>query len=127
MGGPPPGVDDLLRAYLTPSGRAAFYAAARHIYLDEPHGVEGFWPRLEALEPDALFIWGREDKLVPIGFKRHVADALPWAHHLELDCGHVPQIERPGPANEAIAAFFSQAPVAARPGSETSGSKRAAA
>ena len=122
------GVDDLLlRAYLTPSGRAAFYAAARHIYLDEPHGVEGFWPRLEALEPDALFIWGRDDKLVPIGFKRHVADALPRAHHLELDCGHVPQIERPGPANEAIAVFFSQAPVAARPGSETSGSKRAAA
>ena len=121
------GVDEFLRAYLTPSGRAAFYAAARHIYLDEPHGVEGFWPRLEALEPDALFIWGRDDKLVPIGFKRHVADALPRAHHLELDCGHVPQIERPGPANEAIAAFFSQSPVAARPGSETSGSKRAAA
>jgi pimeloyl-ACP methyl ester carboxylesterase len=121
------GVDEFLRAYLTPSGRAAFYAAARHIYLDEPHGLDGFWPRLERLEPDALFIWGRQDKLVPLGFKRHVADALPRARHLELDCGHVPQIERPGPTNDAIAAFFSGAGVVARPDSNPSGSKRAAA
>src|SRR4051794_9439188 len=32
------GIDEFLRAYLTPRGRAAFYAAARNIYLDEPHG-----------------------------------------------------------------------------------------
>jgi len=121
------GVDEFLRAYLTPSGRAAFYAASRHIYLDEPHGSDGFWTRLVGLEPDALFIWGREDKLVPIGFKRHVADALPQAQHLELDCGHVPQIERPRPTNEAIAAFLSGALVTDRPASGTSGPERAAA
>jgi pimeloyl-ACP methyl ester carboxylesterase len=101
------GVDEFLRAYLTPSGRAAFYAAARHIYLDEPHGQDGFWSRLANLEPDALFIWGRRDKLVPIGFKRHVTNTLPAARHLELDCGHVPQIERPKDTNHAIAGFLS--------------------
>jgi pimeloyl-ACP methyl ester carboxylesterase len=106
------GVDEFLRAYLTASGRAAFYAAARHIYLDEPHGADGFWPRLATLKPDALFIWGRRDKLVPIGFKRHVADALPRAHHLELDCGHVPQIERPRDTHSAIASFFLPRPLA---------------
>jgi len=100
------GVDEFLRSYLTPSGRAAFYAAARHIYLDEPHGDDGFWPRLSALGPEALFIWGRRDRVVPIGFKRHVADALPRARHLELDCGHVPQIERARDTHQAIAAFF---------------------
>ena len=121
------GVDEFLRAYLTPSGRTAFYAAARHIYLDEPHGLNGFWPRMGTLEPDALFIWGREDKLVPIGFKRHVADALPYAHHVELDCGHVPQIERPEPTNRAIAAFFSRPRFATRPDTGTSASKRAVA
>jgi pimeloyl-ACP methyl ester carboxylesterase len=31
------GVDEFLRAYLTPAGRAAFYAAARQIYLETPH------------------------------------------------------------------------------------------
>ena len=45
------GVDEFLRAYLTPAGRAAFYAAARQIYLEEPHGAEGFWTRLRARSP----------------------------------------------------------------------------
>jgi pimeloyl-ACP methyl ester carboxylesterase len=101
------GVDEFLRAYLTPAGRAAFYAAARHIYLDQPHGKDGFWPRLATLQADALFVWGRRDQLVPIGFARHVADAVPHATQLELDCGHVPQIERPAISNSAIATFFS--------------------
>ena len=104
------GVDEFLRAYLTPAGRAAFYAAARHIYLEEPHGEEGFWTRLRTLQPDALFVWGRRDRLVPIAFARHVADALPRARHLELDCGHVPQVERPKQTHAALAAFLSEAP-----------------
>ena len=36
------GVDEFLRAYLTPAGRAAFYAAARQIYLEAPHGKRRF-------------------------------------------------------------------------------------
>ncbi len=100
------GVDEFLRAYLTPSGRAAFYAAARQIYLDEPHGETGFWTRLRALSPESLFIWGRHDTLVPISFARHVEQALPKARHLELDCGHVPQVERPKETHAAIGAFL---------------------
>ena len=103
------GVDEFLRAYLTPAGRAAFYAAARHIYLEEPHGDEGFWPRLQGLAPDALFVWGRHDRLVPIAFRRHVADALPDARHLELDCGHVPQIECPRQTHDAVGEFLGEA------------------
>jgi pimeloyl-ACP methyl ester carboxylesterase len=99
------GVDEFLRAYMTPRGRAAFYAAARNIYLDEPHGEEGFWTRLEVLSPDALFIWGKRDALVPIGFMRHVERALPQAQHVELDCGHVPQLERPRETHRAILQF----------------------
>ena len=105
------GVDEFLRAYLTPAGRAAFYAAARHIYLEEPHGEAGFWPRLRGLQPDALFIWGQRDRLVPIAFERHVTDALPHARHVELDCGHVPQVERPGQTHDAVGAFL-EAPAA---------------
>ena len=102
------GVDEFLRAYLTPAGRAAFYAAARQIYLEAPHGQDGFWPRLAELQPDALFIWGRRDTLVPIAFARHVAEALPQARHVKLDCGHVPQIERPGQTHKAVAAFLAE-------------------
>jgi pimeloyl-ACP methyl ester carboxylesterase len=105
------GVDEFLRSYLTPAGRAAFYAAARQIYLEAPHGENGFWTRLRGIQSDALFIWGRRDTLVPIAFARHVADALPQARHLELDCGHVPQVELPSDTHHAVGAFFDETPV----------------
>jgi pimeloyl-ACP methyl ester carboxylesterase len=100
------GVDEFLRAYLTPRGRAAFYAAARNIALEAPHGDDGFWTRLRALQSDTLFVWGRNDSLVPISFMRHVEKALPGAEHVELDCGHVPQLERPRETHAAILRFF---------------------
>jgi pimeloyl-ACP methyl ester carboxylesterase len=104
------GVDEFLRAYLTPAGRVAFYAAARQIYLDEPHGETGFWTRLRTLQPEALFIWGKRDQLVPLAFARHVTDALPRARHLELNCGHVPQVERPRQTHAALAEFLAEVP-----------------
>jgi pimeloyl-ACP methyl ester carboxylesterase len=118
------GIDEFLRAFVTPRGRVAFYAAARQIYLEEPHGTKGFWTRLARLEAPALFIWGRHDGLVPLAFARHVRETLPAARHLELDCGHVPQIERPREIHAAIDAFLEEpvrdwghvrAGVAARP------------
>jgi pimeloyl-ACP methyl ester carboxylesterase len=107
------GIDEFLRAYLTPAGRAAFYAAARQIYLEEPEGDDGFWPRLRALEAEALFVWGRQDRLVPMAFARHVTDALPHARHLELDCGHVPQLERPRETHGAVREFLARGDTAA--------------
>src|SRR5438067_4263153 len=102
------GVDEFLRAYLTPAGRAAFYAAARHIYLEEPHGEDGFWPRLRGLQADALFVWGRRDRLVPVAFARHVIEALPGARHAEPDCGHVPQVQCPRQTHDAVGEFLAE-------------------
>jgi 2-hydroxy-6-oxonona-2,4-dienedioate hydrolase len=70
--------------------------------------ISGFWPRLRELQPDTLFIWGRHDTLVPIAFARHVAEALPQARHVELDCGHVPQMERPEQTHKAVSAFLAK-------------------
>jgi pimeloyl-ACP methyl ester carboxylesterase len=103
------GVDEFLRTYLTPRGRVAFYAAARQIYLEEPHGAKGFWTRLATLAPPALFVWGKRDGLVPVAFAAHVKRTLPSARHLVLDCGHVPQLERPAQTHAAIDAFFKAA------------------
>jgi pimeloyl-ACP methyl ester carboxylesterase len=102
------GIDEFLRSYLTPRGRAAFYAAARNIYLEKPHGRDGFWTRLPSLEAEALFVWGRKDPLVPIGFERHVREALPRSLHLELDGGHVPQLENPRVTHRAMAQFLAE-------------------
>ncbi|MBV9809687.1 MAG: alpha/beta fold hydrolase [Solirubrobacterales bacterium] len=106
------GIDEFMRSYLSPLGRAAFYAAARNIYLEEPRGPDGFWTRLGALKPEALFVWGRKDNIVPIGFARHVHAQLPAARHLELDCGHVPQLERPRQTHEAMARFLATGSIA---------------
>ncbi len=100
------GVDEFLRGYLTPRGRAAFFAAARNIYLDEPNGDDGFWTRMSGLSTDAMFVWGRRDTLVPIAFMKHVERALPSARHVELDCGHVPQLERPRETHAAMLEFL---------------------
>jgi pimeloyl-ACP methyl ester carboxylesterase len=98
-----PALDEFMRSYLSPRGRVAFYASARNIYLEDP---ERFWERLEALAPASLFIWGRRDSLVPVGFARHVRRALPEAAHVELDCGHVPQLECPRRVHSEIARFL---------------------
>ncbi len=101
-------VDEFLRLYLNPRGRAALYAAARQITLEEPQGRAGFWPRLRALEPDALFVWGRHDRLVPVAFAEPVREALPRARHLILDCGHVPQLEAPRETHTALTRFLGE-------------------
>jgi pimeloyl-ACP methyl ester carboxylesterase len=100
------GMDEFLRAYKTPRGRHAFNAAARNIYLDEPQGADGMWSRLRELQHESLFVWGRKDTLVPIAFMKHVEKTLPAARHLELDCGHVPQVEKPRETHAAIRDFL---------------------
>jgi pimeloyl-ACP methyl ester carboxylesterase len=81
----------------------AFHAAARNIYLETPHGPRGFWTRLPDLEPPALFVWGRRDGLVPVRFAHQVRWAVRRSEHLVLDCGHVPQLERPNQTHAALA------------------------
>lgn len=98
------GIDEFVRSYCTPRGRAAFYAAARHILLERS---EEFWERLGTMERDALFVWGRHDGIVPRSFASHVREALPTAEHALLDCGHVPQIERPRETEAALKRFLS--------------------
>ena len=100
------GVDEFLRSYLDPRGRAAFYAAARNIVLEEPHGEDGFWTRLPQLRVPSLFVWGRHDPLVPLAFAKHVRRVLPAAKHLEINCGHVPQLERPQITHDAVTRFL---------------------
>ncbi len=71
--------DEFCRAYRSRSARVAFFASLRNIYLDQAYGERGLWTRLERLEPPAMFVWGDSDRLVPSGFARHVAEALPDA------------------------------------------------
>jgi pimeloyl-ACP methyl ester carboxylesterase len=103
-------VDEFERIYATPGARLAFLASARAIYLDEPFGRGGFYPRLSGLRPPALFVWSSHDRLIPSGFRRHVEQWLPSAEQILLEgCGHVPQVERPERTNALIRRFFAHA------------------
>jgi pimeloyl-ACP methyl ester carboxylesterase len=100
--------DEFCRTYRSRSARIAFFAALRNIYLDAPHGRHGLWTRLAELRPPAMFVWGDSDRLVPVGFSRHVADALPSAHQVVLpECGHVPQVELADRTNALIRGHIS--------------------
>jgi pimeloyl-ACP methyl ester carboxylesterase len=102
--------DDFLRTWRSPRARMAFFAAARHIYLEEPEGDNGFWSRLEAMSCKAFYIYGRQDILITAHFGRKVQGTLPGAR-VEIwdDCGHVPQLEHPERTANAILAFLAGA------------------
>jgi pimeloyl-ACP methyl ester carboxylesterase len=103
-------IDEFQRIYGSALARYAFLAAARNIYLDTPYGRHGFYERLSGLTAPSLFLWGTHDPLIPVGFKRHVANALPAAEQIVLQgCGHVPQIERPEQVNGLLRRFFARA------------------
>jgi pimeloyl-ACP methyl ester carboxylesterase/putative sterol carrier protein len=109
-------VDEFCRIYRSRAARVAFFAAARNIYLDEPHGERGFYARLRDLEPPALFIWGEADRVIPPAFAKHVRAALPRAKQIVLaDCGHVPQVELPERTNILIREHLAEASAAAEP------------
>lgn len=108
------GIDEFLRAYLDPRGRAAFYAAARSIYLENPDGERGFWTKLATMRRPALFVWGARDTLVPRAFEQHVRQALPHADHVIVDSGHVPQFERPAQVHGVVRDFLARHPLTRR-------------
>jgi pimeloyl-ACP methyl ester carboxylesterase len=100
-------VDEFQRIYGSAGARHAFLSSARNIYLDAPWGKKGFYARLADLEAPAMFIWGSHDRLVPSGFRRHVAEWLPYAEQGVMpNCGHVPQVEHAERTNALLRDFF---------------------
>jgi pimeloyl-ACP methyl ester carboxylesterase len=102
-------VDEFERVYASAGARLAFLTSARNVYLERPFGRGAFYPRLAELEAPALFVWGASDRLIPPGFRRHVAQWLPGAEQIVFeDCGHVPQVERPEQTIGVLRRFFAR-------------------
>ena len=103
-------VDEFRRTYASPGGRVAFFAALRKIYLDQPFGDDGFYPRLAELGAPSLFVWGERDEVIRPSLRHHVAQWLPDAEQVVLeDCGHLPQVERPEHVGELLREHFARA------------------
>jgi pimeloyl-ACP methyl ester carboxylesterase len=102
-------IDDFTRVWRNPKARGAFFAAARSIYLEEPHGEAGFFTRLELMETPSLFVYGEQDSIITHRFSESIRACLPSAEvHVWPDCGHVPQIEHPERTAEVMLDFMSQ-------------------
>jgi pimeloyl-ACP methyl ester carboxylesterase len=102
-------VEEFRRTYASAGARVAFLAAARNIYLDDPFGRGGFYPRLAELEVPALFVWGTHDEVIAPAFRHHVEHWLPGAEQVLLeDCGHVPQVEHPELTGKLLQDFFAR-------------------
>ncbi len=120
-------VDEFERVYRSPGARLAFLASARAIYLEEPFGDRGFYPRLAQLERPALFVWSSHDKLVPPGFRHQVERWLPGAEQIVMQaCGHAPQVERPAQTNGLISRFLARVEPLGRPTRRLRAAARAA-
>jgi pimeloyl-ACP methyl ester carboxylesterase len=51
-------------------------------------------------------LWGREDRILPVCWADRFADALPLVKRRVIDqCGHLPQLEKPGVFNPELVAF----------------------
>ena len=74
-GGPVFGVDEFLRAYMQPRGRAGSTRRCATSTSTSRRATRASDP-LRALEHESLFVWGA-GRLVPIAFARHVREALP--------------------------------------------------
>jgi pimeloyl-ACP methyl ester carboxylesterase len=102
-------IDDFARVWRNPKARGAFFAAARAIYLEDPHGEAGFFTRLELMEKPSLFVYGEQDGIITHHFGRKIQLTLPDAEvHVWPDCGHVPQIEHPERTAKVMLDFMSQ-------------------
>ena len=61
---------------------------------------------LASITVPALVIAGAKDAIIPTSEVLAIADGIPGARYVELDCGHVSNLEVPRAVNEQIAGFL---------------------
>ncbi len=97
-------IDEVVRPLKRPDYRRNLRTVLRVFDRPEVHALTADYPRIAA---PALIVWGRQDGLVPLHLGRRLAGDLPGSRLVELDrCGHMPQLEHPGPVIEEMAAWF---------------------
>lgn len=69
--------------------------------------TEGTQARLQQIRTPALFVWGRQDRFVPISHLALAQQLMPSAQTAVIEnCGHVPMIENPAAFNHLARGFL---------------------
>jgi pimeloyl-ACP methyl ester carboxylesterase len=101
--------DDAKAAYAenfrTKEGCDAFLSAADQLFAPE---LDNLADRYSEITAPVLLVWGREDRLVPLGHGQQLQTDIAGAKPLFdiASCGHIPHEERPTEAVTKIAAFL---------------------
>lgn len=67
---------------------------------------EATWAILRAVQVPTLFIWGANDRLIPVDAGRRAVEMLPGSDLIVIDdCGHNPQMECPEEFAASVIAF----------------------
>jgi pimeloyl-ACP methyl ester carboxylesterase len=69
-------------------------------------------PLLSSINVPTLVVAGTQDAIVGPPEVRAIADTIPGARYVELDCGHLSNLELPRPVNEQLAALLTPATMA---------------
>jgi pimeloyl-ACP methyl ester carboxylesterase len=65
------------------------------------------WDRLDEIECPTLCLWGEHDQFSPAADGLRLAEAVQYGSYVELPaCGHVPTLEYPDEATQAIAMWL---------------------
>jgi 4,5:9,10-diseco-3-hydroxy-5,9,17-trioxoandrosta-1(10),2-diene-4-oate hydrolase len=98
--------DEFIRIYRKGRARMALLSAMRGLIADEP---EGFWQRARRISVPTLIVWGRQDRLVPVGLGHRLANTIRDSR-LEVmsEVGHVPQFEAPEETRELVLGFLDE-------------------
>ncbi|MEV4417486.1 alpha/beta fold hydrolase [Catellatospora sp. NPDC049609] len=75
--------------------RVASYLDASRSLLRVLARPNAYWQAMASLTMPVLLVHGVHDRLVAVGSARAVAARLPHWSYVELDSGHVPQLEHP--------------------------------
>lgn len=96
--------DEFIRIYRKGRARIALLAAMRGLIADEP---QAFWQRARQIDVPTLILWGREDRLVPVGLGHRLANTIRDAELVVLPgVGHVPQFELPEETRRLVLRFL---------------------
>jgi len=116
---PPDVLEELLpemdRLKLLPGARTAMLHSVRSSINILGLRKEGFiLDRLKSSVVPLMTVWGAEDIIIPISHADHVRRELPRSIvHVIPECGHWPQMEKPGQFNPMLTGFLGGGPVPA--------------
>lgn len=99
--------DERVEEYLAPLLRSGSARTIQSLLATRAEDVAAFPELLSRVRSPTLILWGKEDRLVPVGHADLFGTAIKGSRTIVLRrCGHMPQEERPLETQALVASFL---------------------